>query len=299
MRISGCPCQRLECNWADAPQSCFVFPPWAKGESRNGILGWKGSAWRVLQALRTFEWGRHNRGFMRIYAGTSGYSYKEWKGIFYPDDLPPGEMLRFYAAKFDAVEINNTFYRMPRKEVLMKWSEEVPEHFRFVLKAPQRMTHRKVVDGLGEDVTYFLSVASVLGEKLGPVLFQFPPWQRKDLDRLRSLLEVVQARVPLALEVRHESWLDDEVFALLRERDAALCLSDTEEKAAELIPTASWGYLRLRRCDYTAEDLRRWSEHVRGSGWETAWVFFKHEDEGLGPQMAGRFREVSEEPPSR
>lgn len=183
---------------------------------------------------------------MRTVVGTSGFSYKEWKGTFYPDSLPAAKMLSFYASHFGAVEINNTFYRMPEAKTLEKWRDEVPEDFRFVLKAPQRVTHQKKLVGVEEDVRHLLEVASMLGPQLGPLLFQLPPYQKKDAVKLREFLALIPRGVRTALEVRHDSWLDEDVHSLLRDHDVALCLSDTDEVTdpdALIVHTAGWGYL--------------------------------------------------------
>jgi uncharacterized protein YecE (DUF72 family) len=234
---------------------------------------------------------------MRVRIGTSGYSYKEWKGSFYPADLPAAKMLGYYAERFDTVEINNTFYRMPAAEMVGKWGEQVPDGFTFVLKAPQRITHQKRLAGAEGDVAHFYDVAETLGEKLGPVLFQLPPYARKDAEKLRDFLAILPPARKVAFEFRHDSWCDDEIYDLLRGRDAALCLSDTDETPdpdALVIPTASWGYLRLRRTEYAEPDLAAWARRVGGQAWEEAYVFFKHEDEGKGPAFAKTFREQME-----
>jgi uncharacterized protein YecE (DUF72 family) len=230
---------------------------------------------------------------VRIRIGTSGYSYKEWKGSFYPVDLPAAKMLDFYATRFDTVEINNTFYRMPDAKMLDKWAIQVPDGFTFILKAPQRITHRQKLTGSEQDVAALFDAASTLGEKLGPVLFQLPPYFRKDAAKLRAFLQALPVRSPVAFEFRHESWLDDEVYSILRERDVPICLSDTDEVIDPntlVIPTASWGYLRLRRTDYPAEALADWARRVEKQPWREAYVFFKHEDEGRGPMFAEKFR---------
>lgn len=229
---------------------------------------------------------------MRVIVGTSGYSYKEWKGTFYPADLPAGQMLPFYASQFGSVEINNTFYRMPNETMLAKWASEVPEGFTFVLKAPQRITHVRRLAGAENDVRHFLEMARVLGPKLGPLLFQLPPNLKKDTERLHDFLEMIPREIRVALEVRHDSWLADDVYATLREHDAALCLSDTDEVTdpdSLIVKTASWGYLRLRRTDYPGEMLNEWARRVEVQDWTDAYVFFKHEDEGKGPVFAKRF----------
>jgi uncharacterized protein YecE (DUF72 family) len=225
---------------------------------------------------------------MRVIVGTSGYSYKEWKGTFYPDDLPAAKMLPFYASHFGTVEINNTFYRMPDEKLVTKWASEVPDGFTFVLKAPQWITHRKEL--APNDVRRFFEIASALGPKLGPALFRFPP--RKEMNRLRDFLAAVPRERRVCVEFRQESWMDEEVFAALREHDAALCAADTDEVADPdkiLVATASWGYLRLRRTEYSDEQLAAWTRRVKQQPWLDAYVFFKHEDEGKGPLFAKRF----------
>lgn len=239
---------------------------------------------------------------MLLEAGTSGYSYKAWKGSFYPEDLPERAMLAFYAEHFRSVEINSSFYRMPKREVLEKWASEVPPHFTFVLKASQRITHIKRLKEVGSEVEYFFTTCAVLGERLGPVLFQLPPNAKKDLDRLRAFLALLPRERQVAMEFRHESWSDDEVYTLLREANVALCLADGEgddEEAGgepppqrEIVPTANFGYLRLRRCDYDEAALKKWADHIRAQSWSRAFVYFKHEDEGTGPKLAKQFIEL-------
>ena len=228
---------------------------------------------------------------MRVIVGTSGYSYQEWKGSFYPETLPAPKMLPFYASHFGAVEINNTFYRMPAAKTLEKWAEDVPEGFTFAIKAPQRITHQKKLAGAADDVGHLFDVAAVLGAKLGPVLFQLPPWLRKDAERLREFTGLLRGRM-VAFEFRHVSWFDEEVFGILRGAGAALCAADTDEvpDSGTLIhPTADWGYLRLRRSEYSARSLAAWRERIANQGWDRAYVFFKHEDEAKGPRFARDF----------
>ncbi|HEY4641024.1 MAG TPA: DUF72 domain-containing protein [Thermoanaerobaculia bacterium] len=229
---------------------------------------------------------------MDLFVGTSGYSYKEWKGTFYPDDLPANKMLSFYAGQFSTVEINNSFYRMPDAKTVARWGSEVPDGFTFVLKAPQRITHQKKLVDCGDDVHHLFEVAEALGPKLGPVLFQLPPFQRKDTERLRNFINVLPRQQPVAFEFRHESWVDDEVMSILRERDAAMCLSDTDDVSDPdklIVPAASWGYMRLRRTEYTDADLDAWRRRIDAAQWQRAFIFFKHEDEGKGPIFAKRF----------
>jgi uncharacterized protein YecE (DUF72 family) len=229
---------------------------------------------------------------MRVLAGTSGFSYKEWKGSFYPEDLPAEEMLSHYAARLPAVEINNTFYRMPKPALLEGWAAQVSPEFRFVLKASQRITHRKRLKEAGEEVAYFFKTAATLGDRLGPALFQLPPNLKKDLPRLESFLGVLPEGARAAFEFRHASWFEDDVFAALRSRGAALCVAEDEELATPLVATAEWGYLRLRRQDYDDAAVAAWAEKLRGQAWSEAYVFFKHEEAGAGPRLATRLLEL-------
>jgi uncharacterized protein YecE (DUF72 family) len=229
---------------------------------------------------------------MQVRVGTSGYSYKPWKGTFYPEDLPDAGMLGYYARQLPTVEINNTFYRMPTKTVLSRWAEEVPEDFCFVLKSPQRITHqRRLSAAASPDLSHFLETASSLGARFGPVLFQLPPFLKKDAARLRDFLALLPSGVKAAFEFRHASWFDDETYAILRGGGATLCFADTDdsgEAGAPIVPTASWGYLRLRRAEYGDDDLAAWASRIRSQSWEQAFVFFKHEDAGIGPALAAR-----------
>jgi uncharacterized protein YecE (DUF72 family) len=231
---------------------------------------------------------------MNLCVGTSGYSYKEWKGTFYPEDLPAKQMLRYYGERFCSVEINNTFYRMPKASMLENWATEVPPGFKFVLKAPQQITHRQRLKDSQDSVAYLLEVASALKERLGPLLFQLPPFLKKDAARLRDFLALLPRDRRTAFEFRHQSWFDDEILGLLREHQAALCIAEAEnELNIPFVSTADWGYLRLRRPDYGDAELRAWKERVRDAKWSDAFIFFKHEDEGKGPQMARRFLELT------
>jgi uncharacterized protein YecE (DUF72 family) len=231
---------------------------------------------------------------MNLYVGTSGYSYKEWKGSFYPKDLPAQEMLRYYGERFRTVEINNTFYRMPKAAVLEGWADAVPADFKFVLKAPRRFTHLKGMAEAGAAMSYFLGVAGALADRLGPLLFQLPPTSKKDVSGLRALLDLLPPQYRAAIEFRHSSWFDDEVFGLLRDR-AALCLADAEgDLDVPLVTTTDWGYLRLRRDDYSDAELKAWVKRLGKQNWRDVFVFFRHEDEGKGPRLAKRLLELAE-----
>jgi len=236
---------------------------------------------------------KEKRKITKIYVGTSGYAYKEWKGKFYPEKISDEEMLPFYSVRLNTVEINNTFYRMPRESVLMSWAEKVPKHFVFALKAPQIITHLKRLRGVSEESEYLFRTLSVLEKKLGPVLFQFPKSFRADPHALQEFLGLIPADRICAFEFRNPSWVDDEILSLLRERGSSLCVADDDENPAkEIVHTGPWGYLRLRRSDYTDADLSKWLERILSQEWEKAFVFFKHEDEAMGPEMAIRFREL-------
>jgi uncharacterized protein YecE (DUF72 family) len=224
---------------------------------------------------------------MRIHVGTSGYSYKEWKGTFYPKDLPAAGMLRFYAERLHTVEINNTFYRMPSETMLAAWAAEVKAGFTFALKAPQRITHQKRLKDADEVVLTFARLALGLGEKMGPLLFQLPPNMKKDAPRLEAFLALLPPSVRVTFEFRHASWFDDEVFDVLRTRDAALCAAEGEELVSPVVPTANWGYLRLRRTDYTDESIAAWAKTLHAQPWSEAFVYFKH-DEGAAPEFAAK-----------
>jgi uncharacterized protein YecE (DUF72 family) len=226
---------------------------------------------------------------MIVYGGTSGFSYKEWKGSFYPEDLPAAQMLAFYAGKLPCVEINNTFYRMPKREMLAKWAEETAPGFRFVLKAPRRITHSERLKGSKESVSRLFDVASALGDKLGPVLFQLPPFFKKDLSVLREFLSHKPAGRRIAFEFRNASWFDDSVYGVLGEHDVALCSGDVDDQAKSppFVATASFGYLRLRKSEYAAGELESWADRVSSQSWTDVFAFLKHEEHG--PELAHRF----------
>jgi uncharacterized protein YecE (DUF72 family) len=234
------------------------------------------------------------RKSMNLYAGTSGYSYKEWKGNFYPHKLPAAQMLRHYAQQLPTVEINNTFYRLPTASVLASWCEQVPANFRFAIKAPRRITHIKRLKEAQDETAYLLHALETLGERLGVILFQLPPYLRKDLACLQAFLDLLPDRTPAAFEFRAQSWFDDTVFQLLRSRDFALCIADTDEvRTTDIVATASWGYLRLRRAHYEQAELTNWLRQIRAQPWRNTYVFFKHEDEGIGPKLAAQFLQLA------
>ncbi|HEX3598391.1 MAG TPA: DUF72 domain-containing protein [Polyangiaceae bacterium] len=232
---------------------------------------------------------------MKLFVGTSGFSYKEWKGTFYPPNHPDRQMLAFYATRLPTVEINNTFYRMPKREALETWAGQVPESFTFALKAPQRITHRERLEGSDDSLRAFLEVAGALGGQLGPVLFQLPPFLRKDPPRLEGFLAKVPRTVRAAFEFRHPSWFADDVYDILRASGAALVGGDSDkaEKSPPLVATASFGYLRLRAEEYGRPALAAWAERIRAQGWTDAFVFLKHEIRGpeFAETLSGLFAE--------
>jgi uncharacterized protein YecE (DUF72 family) len=225
---------------------------------------------------------------LMIWIGTSGYNYPEWKGSFYPADLPAAKMLPYYAARFPTVEINYTFYRMPNEKLVGGWADQTPSPYRLTLKAPRRITHDARLKQAGELVARFCLVASTLGDKLGALLFQLPPNLKKDLPLLEAFLAELPSRAGAAFEFRHPSWLTDDVFGLLEGRNVALCVADSEKLSTPVRMTADYAYFRLRDEGYTSEDIARWAEIIAR---ETAkcrdvYVYFKHEEEGKGPEFA-------------
>lgn len=237
---------------------------------------------------------------MNVYVGTSGWSYQEWKGSFYPAKLPANAMLHYYASRFSTVEVNNSFYRIPRESVLAGWAEQVSPGFRFVMKASRRITHHHRLSDADGSLGYFLKAITPLGPRLGPTLFQLPPTFQKDLDRLQTFLDRLPKRWPAAIEFRHESWFDDSTYELLRSRGVALVGVDEDPDdgpGAPVIPTASWGYLRLRRSHYDTAGLSAWAERILKLPWELAFVFLKHEEGSpIGPGAAEQLKAILAEP---
>jgi uncharacterized protein YecE (DUF72 family) len=223
-----------------------------------------------------------------IWVGTSGYNYPEWKGSFYPPTLPAAKMLPYYAERFATVEINYTFYRMPNEKILAGWAAAVPELFKFTLKAPRRITHDLRLQRCESLLRGFCEVAATLGPKLGTLLFQLPPTFKKELDIFAAFLSFLPPRVRAAFEFRHLSWLDEDVYTLLRQRNLALCIADSERMSTPIVATADYGYFRLRDEGYQADDIRRWAGVVREKRavWPETFVYFKHEEQGKGPEFA-------------
>ncbi len=231
---------------------------------------------------------------MKIHVGTSGYGYKAWKGKFYPEKTAPGEMLRFYAKHLKTVEINNTFYQMPRENILATWAEQVPDDFVFALKTPQVITHLKQLKNVDAEMERFLGSLRVLGNKLGPILFQFPASFHVEPSVLKDFLGLIPGVVSCAFGFRSRSRTDAAILDLLREKGCSLCIEDTDmDPAQEIVTTAGWGYLRLRRSDYTDADLSDWMKRIVSQRWERVFVFFKHEEEAKGPNMAVAFQKLA------
>ena len=227
---------------------------------------------------------------MRVLCGTSGYNYEPWRGPFYPADLPKSKMLPYYASRFDTVEINYSFYRKPTAKLLGGWAAQVPERFRFALKAWQRITHHtrlrepELADAFGD-------AARALGPRLAPILYQLPPNLKADGPLLRDFLHHLPRDLAAAFEFRHESWFGDDTFRALQEAGAALCLAESDELATPRVRTAPFGYLRLRRTEYDEALLRGWADWVRGAGFgQDVFCYFKHEDQARGPGFAERFQ---------
>jgi uncharacterized protein YecE (DUF72 family) len=223
-----------------------------------------------------------------IWIGTSGYNYPEWKGSFYPANLPAAKMLPFYAARFSTVEINYTFYRMPNEKIVSGWAAQTPSPYKLTLKAPRRITHDSRLRNCGELVRTFCGVAGTLGDKLGALLFQLPPSAKKDVALLDAFLEDLPPNVRAAFEFRHASWFDDQVFDRLAAHNLALCVADSDRMSTPVRVTAEYAYFRLRDEGYTADDIARWADTIARdtSGCREVFVYFKHEEEGKGPEFA-------------
>jgi uncharacterized protein YecE (DUF72 family) len=232
---------------------------------------------------------------MKFWIGTSGFQYAEWKGNFYPEDLPAAKMLPFYAERLSTTEINYTFHRIPAPKTIDNWKQLTPKNFRFALKAPQKITHWSKLRDCADTLDYFCKVVNGLGERLGPVLFQLPPSFKKDTDVLNSFLRELPS-MRAAFEFRHDSWFNDEIFGLLKSRNIALCIADTENLATPKVATANYGYLRLRREDYNKIDIEHWADFARAQqGWDEVFIYFKHEEAGIGPKLATQMMDLLEQ----
>ena len=233
---------------------------------------------------------------MDVYVGTSGYQYDFWRGGIYPEGTKKEDMLEAYARHFRTVEVNNTFYRMPKREVVQRWADATPDDFRFVIKASKRITHQDPLTD-ADSLAYLFKVLEPLEDKLGAVLFQLPPFLRKGVDRLEAFLELLPDGASAVVEFRHPSWFCDEVYDVLRRGPAAMSLGDYEGKGGEAledgrmptVATAPWGCARLRDEGYDDEGLERWAR-VLTQPWERLFVFFKHEE--TAPENAKAFARI-------
>lgn len=231
---------------------------------------------------------------MKFWVGTSGFQYAEWKGNFYPEDLPAAKMLPFYAERLPTSEINYTFHRIPAPKTIDNWKALTPDNFRFALKAPQKITHWSKLRDCADTLRYFHDVISALDAKLGPVLFQLPPNFKKDTVVLGDFLNGLPDGMRSAFEFRHESWFTDDIWEVLKSHNAALCINETEDFAAPRVATTDYGYLRLRREDYTSADVQCWANFGReqSGSWREVFVYFKHEEAGIGPKLAMQMMEM-------
>ncbi len=231
---------------------------------------------------------------MSLYVGTSGYSYKEWKGSFYPENLSAKDMLTYYSQQLPAVELNNTFYRTPKPNMIESWKSQVPENFRFSVKASQGITHFRRLKDAAYPTRLMLETIAALDDRLGAVIFRLPSDMKKDLERLKTFLKQLPRDTPAAFDFRNPTWFDDDVLELLRNENRVLVVSDTEDlPTVYMEKTADWGYLRLRRMKYSKSELKKWIKWVQAQEWKNTFVFFRHEDEGTGPKLAAQFLKLS------
>ncbi|MEP6937065.1 MAG: DUF72 domain-containing protein [Chthoniobacterales bacterium] len=234
---------------------------------------------------------------MNIWIGTSGFQYPEWKGTFYPDDMPAAKMLPFYAEHFSTTEINYSFRRIPSAKTISSWSTITPQNFKFSLKAPQKITHFAKLRNTGDTLAYFHKVVSALEAKLGPILFQLPPSLQKDVPLLSTFLETIPLGMRAAFEFRHPSWFSDEVFSELQSHNVALCIAESANLSTPSVATADFGYLRLRREDYVDADIHKWAAYVRlqPARWQDVFIYYKHEESGVGPKFAAQMKSLLEQ----
>ena len=229
---------------------------------------------------------------MLLFTGTSGFSYKEWRGVFYPPALSPDAMLSHYAGRLGAVEINNTFYRLPKPALLESWAGQVPEGFRFSIKASRRITHMKRLRNAESETEYLFKTVATLGERLGVLFFQLPPFLAKDPERLDRFAAGIPKTIPAAFQFKHPSWQDPEIIEVLTRHGMAWCITDEDEPNPAFHATAPFGYLRLRRDQYSPEALEDWSRRIRAQSWERAFVFFKDDEKAFGPGFAEAFQKL-------
>jgi uncharacterized protein YecE (DUF72 family) len=231
---------------------------------------------------------------MKIYTGTSGYGYKPWKGRFYPKDLPEKDMLKYYSSQFNSVEINNTFYSMPSAAILQSWKTEVPAGFRFFIKAPSKITHVKRLKNCEDELKYFIDLSLTIEKSFSGFLFQLPPNYKKNMEVFENFISLIPPKIKAAFEFRHESWQEQEVYNCLKKRNFALCMADTDELPVKnIVATASWGYLRLRKEDYSEMEIKAWYNKITKQEWKEVFIYFKHEDKANGTRFAAKLRDLN------
>jgi uncharacterized protein YecE (DUF72 family) len=250
--------------------------------------------WRFTETPDKMERIATHDQLMNLWIGTSGFQYAEWKGTFYPEDMPTAKMLPYYAERLATTEINYSFHRIPSAKTIEGWWKATPERFKFSLKAPQKITHWSKLRNCGDTLRFFHQVICDLEKKLGCVLFQLPPTLKKDAALLQAFLVDVPEGMRCAFEFRDGSWFDDDIFQLLKAKNLALCIADSDKLATPIVATADYGYLRLRRGDYQDADVARWADVIREkqSAWSGAFVYFKHEESGIGPKLATKMMEL-------
>lgn len=225
-----------------------------------------------------------------LFIGTSGYSYPQWKGTFYPSDLPNARMLEYYSGIFRTTELNNTFYRFPSVSALEGWRSTTPDGFRFSVKANQRITHHGRLKDVEETTRDFVDRCGELGDRLGVILFQLPPYLKRDDGRLADFLDALPPGARYAMEFRDEGWFDDAVFDRLSDAGVALCLAEADELAPPRVVTADFAYLRLRKERYSEAELTGWSGWIdeRLSEGRDVFAYIKHDEGGVAAEYAER-----------
>lgn len=233
---------------------------------------------------------------MTYWVGTSGYNYSEWRGPFYPSDATDNVLLRLYGERLSSVELNHTFFRPTSVRQMQAWAKEAPEKFAFSVKAPRGITHDLRLRDAADLVTDFFETARAMKTKLGVILFQIPPFLRRDVARLEDFLHQIPTGFRVAFEFRNRSWLTDEVFECLGRFGVALCAVDSAEREVPPQSTAPFGYIRFRQPGYGDEDLAAWARRIQevGAGWEDVFAYFKHESDARGPAYAMKLRTLLE-----
>lgn len=233
-----------------------------------------------------------------LWLGTSGYQYKEWKGLFYPQELPANRLFSYYSSQFNSVEINYTFNRMPALSVLEKWKEIAPPRFKFSFKAPKRITHiARLEPWCLDSVKYFCEIVRVLGEPLGPILFQLPSDMIANPQLLSDFCRELPVDVRFAFEFRNETWFSDEIYTILTEFRCALCLAESDILKTPEMSTTDFGYIRFRKSNYSSADWDHWMVMLEKNRprWKDCFAYFKHEETAKGPAFAREFQTRFEE----